>query len=68
MTVESGLPMIVEEDTGVADWLIAVHRSVVEDSLMFSLVIRVRFVYELRLIWNLSTNRYKVPDFTKFSG
>jgi len=25
MTMESGLPMIVEEDAGVADWLIAVH-------------------------------------------
>jgi len=25
MTMESGLPMIVEEDAGVADWLITVH-------------------------------------------
>ena len=57
MTMESGLPMIVEEDAGAADWLIAVHRSVVEDSLMFSLVIRVRFVYGFRLIWNLSPSR-----------
>jgi len=46
MMVKSGLPMVMEKDGGVADWLITVYRSVVEDSLMFSLVIRVRFVYE----------------------
>jgi len=35
--------MVVEEDAGVADWLVTVYRSVIEDSLIFSLVIRVRF-------------------------
>ena len=57
MMVKGGLPMVVEEDAGVADWLITVYRSVVEDSLMFSLVIRVRFVYGFRLIWNSSSSR-----------
>jgi len=31
MTVEGGLPMVVEEDAGVADWLVTVYRSVVEN-------------------------------------
>jgi len=57
MTVESGLPMVVEEDARVADWLVTIHRSAVEDSLTFSLFIRVRFVYGFRLIWNLSPSR-----------
>ena len=51
------LPMVIEEDAGVADCLIAMYRSVVEDSLMFSLVIRVRFVYGFCSIWNLSPSR-----------
>jgi len=50
MMVKAGLPMVMEKDAGVADGLVAVYRSVVEDSLMFSLVIRVRFVYGFRLI------------------
>jgi len=49
--------MVMEKDAGVADWLITVYRSVVEDSLMLSLVIRVRFVYGFRLIWNSSSSR-----------
>jgi len=57
MTVEGGLPMVVEEDAGVADWLVTVYQSVTEDSLMFSLVIRVRFVYGFRLFWNSSSSR-----------
>ena len=57
MIVKSGLPMVMEKDAGVADWLITVYRSVVEDSLMFSLVIRDRCVYGFCLIWNSSSSR-----------
>jgi len=57
MAVTSGLPMLMKKDAGVADWLITVYRSVVEDSLMFFLVIRVRLVYGFRLIWNSSPGR-----------
>jgi len=57
MTMESDLPIVVEEDTGVADWLVIVHRLIVEDSLIFFLIIRVRFVYGFRLIWNSSPSR-----------
>jgi len=49
--------MVMEKDVGVANWLITVYRSVVEDSLMLSLVIRVRFVYGFHLIWNSSSSR-----------
>ena len=57
MTVRGGLPMVVEEDAGVVDWLVVVYRSVTVDSLIFSLVIRIRFVYEFCLVWNLSSSR-----------
>ena len=57
MTVEGGLPMVVEEDAEVADWFVTVHRSVVEDGLMFSLVIRVCSVYGFCLFWNSSSSR-----------
>ena len=57
MAMKGGLPMVIEEDARVANWLIAVYGSVVEDSLMFSLVIRVRFVYGFCSIWNLSPSR-----------
>ena len=36
---------------------VAVYRSIAEDSLMFSLVIRIRFVYGFRLISNSSSSR-----------
>ena len=35
----------------------AVSRSVTGGSLMFFLVIRIRFVYDFGLIWNLSPSR-----------
>jgi len=57
MAVKGGLPMIVKKSAEVADGLMTVYRSVVGDSLMFSLVIRVRFVYGFRFIWNLSSSR-----------
>jgi len=57
IAVKGGLPMILKRIVGVADWLVAVCRSITEDSLIFSLVIRVYFVYGFRLIWNLSSSR-----------
>jgi len=38
--------MVMEKGAGVVDQLTTVYRSVVEDNLMFSIVIRVCFVYE----------------------
>ena len=57
MTGKGGLPMVMGKDAGVADWFVAVYRSDMEDSLMFSLVIRVCFVYGFRLIWNSNSSR-----------
>jgi len=42
---------------GVVDRLMAVYRSVVEDDLMFSIVIGVCFVYGFQSIWNSSHSR-----------
>ena len=49
--------MVMEKGAGVVDRLRAVCRSVVEDDLMFSIVIRVCFVYGFRSIWNSSPSR-----------
>jgi len=57
MAVTGSLPMTLKKSAEVADWLVVVYRSVTEDSLMFSLVIRIRFVYGFRLIWNSSPSR-----------
>jgi len=57
MTMRGGLPMVMEKGAGVVDRLRAVCRSVVEDDLMFSIVIRVCFVYGFRSIWNSSPSR-----------
>jgi len=54
MAMKGGLPMVMEKGTEVVDQLMAVCQSVVEDDLMFSIVIRVCFVYGFRSIWNLS--------------
>jgi len=48
--------MVMEKGTGVVDRLMAVYRSVVVDDLMFSIVIRVYFVYGFRSIWYSSPN------------
>jgi len=48
--MESGLPMIMEEGVGFVNRFMAMCRSVVEDNLMLSIVIRVCFVYGFRLI------------------
>jgi len=42
--------MVMEKGAGVVDRLMAVYRSVVEDDLMLSIVIRVCFVYGFCLI------------------
>jgi len=49
--------MVMEKGAGVVDRLMAVYRWVVEDDLMFSIVIRVCFVYRICSIWNLSPSR-----------
>ena len=51
------LPMTLKKSAEVADWFMMVSRSVTGGSLMFSLVIRIHFVYGFRLIWNLSPSR-----------
>jgi len=55
--MKGGLPMVMEKGTEVVDRLMAVCRSVVEDDLMFFIVIRVCFVYGFRSIWNSSPSR-----------
>jgi len=55
--MRGGLPMVMEKGAGVVILLMAVYRSVVEDGLMLSIVIRVYFVYRFCLIWNLNPSR-----------
>jgi len=50
MAMRGGLPMIMEEDTEVVDRFMVVCRSVVEDDLILSIVIRVCFVHGFCLI------------------
>jgi len=54
MAMRGGLPMVMKKGAGVVDRLMGVCRSVVEDNLMLSIVIRVCFVYGSCLIWNSS--------------
>jgi len=55
--MKGGLSMVMEIGARVVDRLMTVYRSVVEDDLRFSIVIRVCFVYGFRSIWNLSPSR-----------
>jgi len=57
MAMRDGLPMVMKKSAGVVDQVVVVYRSVVEDNLMLSIVIRVSFVYGFCLIWNLSPSR-----------
>jgi len=50
MVVKGGLPMVMKKSAGVADLLVMVCRSVEEDNLMLSIVIRFCFVYGFCLI------------------
>ena len=57
MSVKGGLPMVMKKSAGVVDCLVMVYRSVVEDNLMLSIVIRVCFIYGFYLIWSSSPSR-----------
>jgi len=57
MAMRGGSPMVIDKGVGVVDRVMVVNRSVVEDNLMISIVIRVCFVYGFCLIWNSSPSR-----------
>jgi len=46
------MPMIVEEGVGIVGKMMMVCRSPRIDKLMFTIVIRVCFVYGFHLVWN----------------
>ena len=52
MVMGDGSPMVMKKGTGVVDRFMVVYRSVVENNLMLSIVIRVCFVYGFCLVWN----------------
>ena len=52
MPMEDDLLMIVEEGIGIVGKMMMVCRSPRIDKLMFSIIIRVCFVYGFRLVWN----------------
>ena len=52
MPMEDDLPMIVEEGVGIVGKMMMVCRSPRIDKLMFSIIIRVCFVYGFCLVWN----------------
>ena len=52
MPMENDMPMIVEEGVGIVTKMMMVCRSPRIDKFMFSIVIRVCFVYGFRLVWN----------------
>jgi len=50
MPMEGDMPMIVEEDVEIVGKMMMVSRSPRIDKLLFSIIIRVCFVYELCLV------------------
>jgi len=54
MATKGDLPMDTNGGVGIVDRMVMVCRSVVEDKLMFSIIIRVCFAYGLRSICNSS--------------
>jgi len=50
------MPMLVEEDVGIIRKMM-VCRSPRIDKLLFSIIIRVCFVYGFCLVWNLNPSR-----------
>jgi hypothetical protein len=50
MPMEGDMPMIVEEDVEIVGKMMMVSRSPMIDKLLFSIIIRVCFVYELCLV------------------
>ena len=57
MAMKGGSPMVTKKGAGIVDRFKVVYRTVVEDNLMLSIVIRVCFVYGFRSIWNSSPSR-----------
>ena len=57
MAMRSSSPMVTKKGAGIVNRVMVVYQSVVEDSLMFSIVIRVCFVYGFHSIWNSSSSR-----------
>jgi hypothetical protein len=53
MMMEDDMPMLVEEDVGIIRKMM-VCRSPRIDKLLFSIIIRVCFVYGFCLVWNLN--------------
>jgi len=51
------MPMMVEEDVGIIAKMVMVCRSPRIDKLLFSIFIKVCFVYEFCLIWNQNPSR-----------
>ena len=52
MPMEDDMLMMVEEDIGIVGKMMMVCRSPRVDKLLFSIIFRVCFVYELCLVWN----------------
>jgi len=50
--MEGDLPMIVKEDVEVVRGTMVVCQSPRMDKLLFSIIVRVYFMYEFCLIWN----------------
>jgi len=52
MPMEDDMPIMVKEDMGVIRRTMVVCRSPRIDKLLFSIIVRVYFMYEFCLIWN----------------
>jgi len=57
MATEGDLLKDTKEGTRIDGRMVMVCRSIVEDNLMLSIVVRVCFVYGFCLIWNSSPSR-----------
>ena len=57
MPMEDDMPMMVEEDIGIVGKMMTVCRSPRVDKLLFSIIIRVCFVYGFCLVWKLNPSR-----------
>ena len=52
MPVEDDMPMMVEEGVGIIRKMMMVCRWPRIDKLLFSIIIRICFVYGFHLVWN----------------
>jgi len=50
--MKDGMPMMVKEDVEVVGRTMVVCRSPRIDKLLFSIIVRVYFMYEFCLVWN----------------